>query len=115
MRQPISVIRGTNQTINIKLQTGSGDKYVLQDGEVIRFGVKKNPDAKSYLLLKELSSAEFENDSYVLLLLPSDTERMAFGCYYYDVGLQSGTNYFNVIECSNFEVKHNITERKVGG
>ena len=114
MKQPISIIRGTNQTINIRLQSAYGSQYILQDGQVIRFGVKKNPDSKSYLILKELSNAEFENDSYVLLLTPADTENMAFGCYHYDVGLQSGVSYFNVIECSNFEVKHNITERKVG-
>lgn len=114
MKQPIAVIRGTNQTINISLRTASGEQYTLQDEEAIYFGVKKNPDNESYLIFKELRNSEFENDCYVLLLLPSDTENMAFGCYYYDVGLQSGTNYFNIIECSNFEVKHNITGRKVG-
>lgn len=113
MKQPILIIRGTNQTINIKLQSAPENPYLLEDGEFLRFGVKKAPDSKSYLILKELSNAEYENESYVLQLVPADTEKLAFGCYYYDVGMQSGTNYFNVIECSKFEVKHNITERKV--
>lgn len=113
MKQPISIVRGTNQTINIRLRSASGGQYVLQDGEVIRFGVKKDPNNKSYLLSKEIGAAELENDSYVLLLTPADTEKMAFGCYYYDVGLQSGASYFNVIECSSFDVKYNITERRM--
>lgn len=112
MKQPLSMIRGTTQSISIAIKASDGTDYTLADGEILRFGVKKRFDNLSgaYLIEKELT-AENRNDTgaYILTLIPSDTEPLDFGTYYYDVGLQSGTNYYNVIECSKFQIEYNIT------
>lgn len=112
MKQPLSMIRGTTQSISIAIKASDGTDYVLSDGEILRFGVKKRYDTtgSAYLIEKELT-AENANGSgaYVLTLVPSDTEPLDFGTYYYDVGLQSGNNYYNVIECSKFHIDYNIT------
>jgi hypothetical protein len=106
------MIRGTTHILNISLSDSSNGSYVLPAREVLRFGVKKRPSDRAYLIKKELTSANYENGVYVLILSPSDTEELPFGRYYYDVGLQNGDSYFNVIECSEFDVLYNITERE---
>lgn len=112
MRQPVAMIRGTTHILNISLSDSSNGSYALPAGEVLRFGVKKRPADRVYLIKKELTSANYENGVYVLILSPSDTEDLPFGRYYYDVGLQNGASYFNVIECSEFDILYNITERE---
>lgn len=111
MKQPLSMIRGTTQTINISVKDTDGAAYQLADGEVLRFGVKQKPEDSdsNCLIKKELTIENLDEDVYVLTLLPSDTQDLDFGNYYYDVGLQSGTNYYNVIECSPFIIGYNIT------
>lgn len=111
MKQPLSIIRGTTQTINIAVRDESGATYSLADGEVLRFGVKKRPEdpENQCLIKKELTIENLDGAYYVLTLLPTDTKELPFGTYHYDVGLQSGTNYYNVIECSDFNLCYNIT------
>lgn len=110
MIQPISIIRGTTQMVNIDLVDAGGNPYSIGSDEVIRFGVKRHPEDEEYLLIKELTiDNQDEVGTYVLTLAPVDTERMKFGRYYYDVGMQSGEQYYNVIECSTFNIRYNIT------
>lgn len=110
MIQPISIVRGTTQMVNIDLVDAGGNPYSLGADEVLRFGVKRCPEDEEYLLVKELTSEhQSEDGTYVLTLEPADTGRMKFGRYYYDVGMQSGEQYYNVIECSNFHIRYNIT------
>ena len=116
MKQPISMIRGTTQPISIVVKATDGSNYVLADGEILRFGVKKKFDNPSgaYLIEKEMTSANLsESGAYILTLVPSDTEPLDFGTYYFDIGLQSGSNYYNVIECSKFNIEYNITLSEV--
>lgn len=110
MKQPISMIRGTTQTIEIKVYGPDGLPYIISGDEVLRFGVKRNPEDNEYLIEKELTAANLDGDVYVTILVPNDTKGLEFGNYYYDVGLQVGENYYNVIECSDFEIGYNITE-----
>ena len=37
-------------------------------------------------------------------------QRMNFGGYWYDVGLQSEGSYYNIIPASPFEVAYNVTK-----
>lgn len=110
MKQPIRMIRGTTQLINITVNNIDGSTYALADGEILRFGLKKLPEDDKCVVEKELTNANLDEGVYVLTLLPNDTLGLDFGTYYYDVGLQSGTTYINVIECSEFTIGYNITE-----
>lgn len=113
MKQPITMIRGTTQTIYIKLHDAEGNPYALDEGETLRFGVKKCPKDKERILEKTITAANAEDGEYVLNLSPSDTENLDSGYFFYDVGLQNGAEYFNVIECSKFELVPNISAREV--
>lgn len=113
MKQPLAIVRGTTKTMTISVTDDSGSAYTLGNNEVLRFGVKKHPGDSVYLFSKEMSSSSLNNGAYSFIINPADTEGFDFGCYYYDVGLQSGSEYFNIIECSEFRVEYNITSREV--
>lgn len=112
MDTTISLIRGTTNYFDIALADENGDRYLLQSGECLRFGVKFRAEHEGYMLVKTLTSADINNagNAYTLRLSPADTEDLQCMRYCYDVGLQSGDDYFNVISCSNFNVLHNITK-----
>lgn len=112
MEKIIKIIRGTTNTFDISITDESGAAYVLQDGETLRFGVKSSADDSYYCFCKTLTSENINEsgDAYTLTLCPSDTEGLMFKRYCYDVGLQSGDDYYNVIPCSGFIVEHNITK-----
>lgn len=111
----ITIVRGTTKTVRFTLTDTEGNPRALADGEVLRFGVKKTADEETCLIEKELTDAEYEDGAYLLILNPADTENLKIDTYYYDLGLQNGPSYFNVIECSRFEVRRNITKREVDG
>lgn len=109
-KQTIKIVRGTTNSFSVVITAeATGDPYTLQAGEVIRFGVKQTPIESEYILVKEITEAN-EDDEYAFTLLPSDTIGMNFGEYWYDVGLQSEGSYYNIIPASPFEVAYNVTK-----
>lgn len=111
-KQMISVVRGTTNfyTINIS-NSDTGEPYALSTGEVFRFGVKKNEDALVRVIEKELTVGS-EEGVYQLDIRPEDTLGLALGKYHYDIGLQSGNDYYPVIEWSEFVVTPNASEKR---
>ena len=107
MAQKIEIVRGTTNTINIAVRDSDGNAHMLEAGEVIVFGVKKNYKEEECLILKTITS--LVNGVGRLTLAPDDTANLTCGKYVYDVGLKSGANYYNVIEASDFVVSANIT------
>lgn len=112
MSKTINIIRGTSNSFEIDLRKETGEFYVLEAGEILRFGVKVRASSTKYELVKELTRANLNQagDAYVLQLTPSDTVDMDFRTYCYDIGLQTGSAYVNVVPCSHFVVGHNITK-----
>lgn len=109
MKQPISIVRGTTLDLQVSIRNKDGSPYSLGEGEILRFGVSKHAGDKTYLFTKEMTASDAEEESYIFTINPADTANLEFGCYAYDVGLQSGNDYYNVIECSDFRVAHNVT------
>lgn len=109
-KQTIKIVRGTTNSFSVVItDEATGDPYTLEAGETLRFGVKSMPTDSAYLITKEFDTAD-DNGNYGFVLDPDDTINMSFGSYYYDVGMQSGDDYYNVIVASPFEVCYNITE-----
>ena len=110
MINKIEIVRGTTNPFSITVHDESGAIYALGSDEKIVFGVKRDPNDADFVVLK---TAEFEADEgvFVVTLVPEDTLDLPCGTYYYDVGLQSGAHYFNIIKFSKFELVPNITRR----
>lgn len=109
-KNTIKVIRGTTKTLRVRITDAAGAPYILQDGDIVRFGVKRSADSSKYLIEKEVTGAA--DGAVIIILSPEDTAALDHGQYKYDVGLQSGENYFNVIPYSAFVILPNITAKE---
>ena len=109
MKQRIEIVRGTTKTLAITVTDTSNELYTLASGEKVVFGVKRKPEDDNAFIVKTVTSGE--NGVYSVTVMPSDTENIAYGNYFYDVGVLSGGNYHNIIEPSPFVVIPNATCR----
>lgn len=113
IKQPIEIVRGTTNSFDINLTDADGDAYVLQSGEKLIFGVKLSPCDTEYKLTKTLTSSDYDDGVYVLEISPSDTINLPISDYYYDIGLQRGSDYYMVVGCNVFSLRKNITQMVV--
>ena len=60
----------------------TGEEYIPQGNDVVRFGIKKSVKEKRCILEKVISNA-----TLLLYLEPNDTENLATGSYVYDIEL----------------------------
>lgn len=111
MAQRIEVVRGTTNTFEISIVDSSGGAYDLGSNEKIMFGIKKKPEDKETIFTK--TAEVIGSGLFRVTISPADTEALAFGRYWYDVGLQNGADFYNVIEANPFEILANITSREV--
>jgi len=108
MWDKIEIVRGTTNMIHIDVLDANGNPYTLQDGEKLIFGVKRNVTDADELIVKTASVAE--GGGYVVNLAPDDTDDLTVGKYVYDVGLQSGDCFYNVIKANSFVIAGNVTK-----
>ena len=107
MTQKIEIVRGTTNTIQITLTDGDGNLRSLSSGEAILFGVKEKLTDSAYVFVRAATVKDL--GVYTVELLKEDTAERKCGTYYYDVGLQSGDDFFNIVETSPFVIAPNVT------
>lgn len=112
MESPLDIVRGTTNTLRLSIKNkGQQGSYILQEGEIIRFGVKEAPiPTKKYLIKKEIDGNFYDDGEYLITLVPDDTSSLEVKKkYWYDIGLQSDENYYMIIECSPFTIIPSVT------
>lgn len=107
MAQSIEIVRGTTNTIECGVIDAAGNPYTVNPGETVILGVKKKA-ADEALVLKKAAFVE-DTGVYHFRLYPEDTEAMECGRYVYDISLQAGENFYNIIEASPFIITQEIT------
>jgi hypothetical protein len=112
MASEIKMVRGTSRTFRISVTDAEGRPYNMLDGEKLIFGVKKQTTDDELLVCKVVR--ECVDGVCVVELDPEDTVNLEVGKYYYDVGLESGADYYNVVALSVFNLTANITKRGDG-
>lgn len=110
---PLSMVRGTSQIINLLAANVDEKSFAFQENDKAFFGVKKRATDVDCLILKE--SMPGVGNQLTFSFVPEDTENLQFGSYYYDIGLQRGEDYYNLIPYSEFRLVPNITEREDNG
>lgn len=75
----ITLIRGDTLKIQVSIFIDK-QPYTPASGDVIRFAMKQTTSSSKVLIHKIIP-----NDTLILHLLPSDTKRLAFGNYVYDI------------------------------
>lgn len=108
MRQGIEIVRGTSNKFQLTITDMSSNLYELGEDEAIVFGVKEKLDDEEYVVLKIITSGE--DGVFEVCLCPEDTAEVEPGKYFYDVGLQSGDEFYNVIPADTFLVLPNVTK-----
>lgn len=108
MMQGIDMVRGTTVPITVEITDANGSPYALASGEVVLFGIKKEATDAAPIFCKA-AVAGSETGVYSVTIYPEDTLDLAPGRYYYDVGMESGGDFFNIIEPSPFMILPNIT------
>ena len=77
----IKLTRGDSFYVTVTMKRkDTGEEYTPQEGDVIRFGLKKNAEQANCLIEKIIP-----NDTLVLHLEPNDTKPFPFGKYVYDI------------------------------
>ena len=113
MKQNISVTRARTHRLKLRISGPDGEPYILKDGEKIIFGVKKNLTDSEYVIKKVITEQDSTDYTCSIDLDPADTEVLSPAMdYYYDVGLQSGTAYYSVIDSSKFYLNANVTKKE---
>ena len=82
----ITLTRGDTFEAHVMPITETGEEYVLQEGDTIRFAMKKNYKDETPLILKNI-----DTDTLVLRIEPSETKELSFGSYVYDIELTTAT------------------------
>lgn len=112
MKTDIEIVRGTTNTFDITVTDAFGQLYTLSANETLLFGVKRTPEDIDYIFVKSVKVGD--NGVYSVVLHPEDTEQCNCCRYYYDVSIQSGDDFYNVIETSSFNIAPNITKKGCG-
>lgn len=114
MVQAIEIVRGTTLPMTLEITDANGSLYKLGTGERVLFGVKKKPTDESPIFVLT-AAAQSAAGQYSITIYPENTQDLEPGRYWYDVGLESGGDYFNIIEPSGFTILPNITSKGAGG
>ncbi len=107
--QPIKMVRGTTGVINVTVYGDDGSPYALKDGDKLILGVKTSLDSSDCCIKKVITEGSGE---YAFRIAPEDTANLTCGQLRYDVGLQTGSDYFTIIPCSPFILTHNVTSKE---
>lgn len=107
MANKVEIVRGTTNTLSITVNDAAGRLYSLVAGEKVVFGIKQREDDTDLIFAKV--AVPGTAGAYSVTINPTDTADLECGRYYYDVALQSGNAFHNIIESNHFIIKPNIT------
>lgn len=100
----ITLTRGDSASISVTLKNPDGTNYNLQSGDILLFTVKYNCITDNIIFQKDISSNATIN------ILPSDTNELSYGTYYYDVQLTKANGAVNtVIPPRDFIIDKEVT------
>lgn len=110
MVQGIDIVRGRTVPLELEITDANGNLYTLAEGETILFGIKKNPTDDAPIFVKA-AEAKTAPGAYGVTITPEDTLDLVPGGYYYDVGLETGGDYYTIIEPSPITIQANVTAK----
>ena len=86
----VKLTRGDSFYCQIGITDASGDPYVMQTGDTVRFYLKRNVMTAAqaeYADKRPLITKIIPSDTLILHLDPEDTKSLSFGEYVYDLEL----------------------------
>ena len=102
MNNSITLVRGDSGTLKVNIAYADGKQYELQDGDILKFTLRKKVGSEVIVLQKNL-----EED--ILNFVPDDTIDLEFGIFVYDIVLYKSTGeVFTIIPASNFKISQEV-------
>ena len=98
----ISMHRGDDAEFNVVVtdNTGCGE-YTLQDGDSLKFSMKKNMEDSGFVLTKNLNAEK-------LFIAHNDTAGLDFGTYVYDIQITFANGRQQTIIVGNLELEKEV-------
>lgn len=106
----VEIVRGTTNVFEITVKDAYGEPYNLREGEQLLFGLKKAYTDKEYVFVKTITATSDRDGVYTVIIVPEDTAKCECCRYHYDVAVQSGEDFYNIIENSVMYINKNITK-----
>lgn len=99
----ISLTRGDSLILHVNVMQND-EPYVPQEGDVIRFALKKNVNDENVLILKEIDLSSMQ-----LIIEPEDTKELPYGTYKYDIELTTVGGFVDTfIGPANFKITEEV-------
>jgi len=100
----ITLTRGDSASISVALKNPDGTDYTLQSGDSLLFTVKHNCITENIVIQKDIS------EDGIINLIPTDTNTLLYGVYFYDVQLTRANGSVNtVIPPRDFIIDKEVT------
>lgn len=98
----ISLVRGDTLRVQIGI-TKDGEIYTPSQDDYIRFAMKQSYNSSKVLLEKQIS-----NETLILKLEPSDTKKLSFGEYVYDIEITLANGDVDTFIRGKFELSPEV-------
>lgn len=100
----ITLTRGDTLKAYVNVTDSEGNKYIPDQGDRIRFAMKKKTADSEPLVLKEIPT-----NTMLLVLDPEDTKSLDFGNYVYDIELtKANGEVYTFITVSKFNISEEV-------
>lgn len=101
------IIQGDSLNIGVVIRE-NGQPHEYSASETVRFALSESRGSEGAVIEKTLN---YSDGQYVLILTPTETGALIPGKqYWFDIGLQSGSDYYRVIECREVRVIPGISK-----
>ena len=94
----ITLVRGDSLHLKVNIYLNK-EPYTPQEGDVVRFAMKQSYQSNKVLIHKDIPI-----DTLELSLEPSDTKRLAFGKYVYDIEITFDNGDVDTFISGEFEL-----------
>lgn len=102
----ISITRGDTPSFTVNVTDAAGAAYVLQEGDMLTFTVKKSTKVTDPVLVQKVMGAE----TGPTFQLTSEDTSLAYGKYYYDVELRTaGGGTYTVVKPDKLTITEEVT------
>lgn len=112
MIQKIEIVRGTSNRFQITIVDADGNPFTLPSGGQVKFGIgiPEKPGVPGECFCTK-QAPTCTDGVCAFDIAPEDTADLEPGRYWYDVGVQVGDDYYNVIEPSPVDIIANVTAK----
>lgn len=99
----ISLTRGDTLFLTVNLTNSEGEPYVPQQGDTLRFAMKKKIASEQPIILKEIpiNTMTFE-------FKPEDTKELSYGSYVYDIEVTDAHGHVTTVILGKFKITEEV-------